>query len=105
MHDSSLHGDPDPILARVARESPIEELISHVLGVRSQGGQPGEDRLRAVGNADSLVEIAAEARKPSDVAGFAIALGTRGEQDLAALALDVAAASREPCDLSALAAG
>jgi hypothetical protein len=106
MLDHIPYGCPDPILAKVAREHPIEKLILHILGMRSHGenGQHGDEQLRAVVNGEWLVAIAAEARQSSDVAAFATALDSCGEHDLAEYALDVAAASKEPDDLAALAA-
>jgi len=105
--DGIPHSSPDSILAKVATEYPIEEVISHVLGMRSPGtgGQPAEERLRAIVNANWLVELTAKIRNPADVAEFAISLDLREEHDLAAHALEVASASRKPADLTLLAAG
>lgn len=97
--------DADPILAAIATQRPIRELISHVLSMREpEAGSAGTERIRAVVNAGLLTETAARHRVPAEVAGLGDALRSAGEEDLAAHVLEVAAASRTAADLASIAA-
>ena len=99
--DDSLRGTIHPTLWNFARSQPIGELARMVLQIR-QGNTEGHTAVdspmtegRAAVNSTMMVEVAAEYRRPAEIAELVAEFDDQsGAQDLARLALDAAAARR-----------
>jgi hypothetical protein len=97
--DDSLHGATHPTLWTIARSQSIGELARMVLQMRQS-----KSKGHAAVNSTMMVEVAAEHRRPAEIAELVAEFNDQsGAQDLARLALDAAAARRATEALAGLA--